>query len=228
MMASDAMDVVMDAVMDDGAMTVLCLASYEKGHEFLREAKRLGWRVLLLTVTALEGAGWPRESLDEVVFLPDLARVDDVIAGVSSRARTQAIFRIVPLDDYDVMTAAALREHLRLPGMGLSAARLMRDKLAMRVRARERALPVPDFVHPLNDSAIHAFIERTPPPWVLKPRAEVSTIGIARLGTQDELWSRLEAIGDRRSFYVLERYIPGDVYHVDAIMRDGTILFAEA
>src|SRR5262249_23096989 len=187
-----------------------------------------GWRVLLLTVTALEGAGWPRESLDEVFYLPDLARVDDVIVGVSSLARTHAFASIVPLDDYDVLTTAALREHLRLPGMGLSAARLVRDKLAMRVRARERNLPVPDFVHALNDDAIRAFSARPPPPWVLKPRAEVSTIGIQRVGAPEELWPRLEALGDRQSFFVLERYIPGEVYHVDAIVRDGEVLFAEA
>ncbi len=29
--------------------TVLCIASYEKGQEFMRECKRLGCRVLLLT-----------------------------------------------------------------------------------------------------------------------------------------------------------------------------------
>ena len=31
-------------------MTILCMSSYEKGHEFIREAKRQGWRVLFLTV----------------------------------------------------------------------------------------------------------------------------------------------------------------------------------
>ena len=31
------------------AMTILCLASYEKGHDFLRECKRQGWTVVLIT-----------------------------------------------------------------------------------------------------------------------------------------------------------------------------------
>jgi len=80
-MADHRADHTADNRADNAAKTVLCLASYEKGHEFLREAKRLGWHVLLLTVTALEAAGWPHESLDEVFYLPDLARVDDVIAA---------------------------------------------------------------------------------------------------------------------------------------------------
>ena len=57
-------------------------------------------------------------------------------------ARTRLIDRIVPLDDYDVETAAALREHLRVPGMGDTTARYFRDKLAMRVQARDRGLQV--------------------------------------------------------------------------------------
>ena len=40
--------------------TLLCITSYEKGQEFIRECKRQGTYVILLTVTALEHASWPR------------------------------------------------------------------------------------------------------------------------------------------------------------------------
>ncbi|TMC55976.1 MAG: ATPase, partial [Chloroflexota bacterium] len=63
--------------------TVLCMSSYEKGQEFIRECKRQGWQVILLTVTTLEHAKWPRESIDEVYYMPDLSKVEDVILGVS-------------------------------------------------------------------------------------------------------------------------------------------------
>ncbi len=208
--------------------TVLCLASYEKGHEFLRECKRLGWRTLLLTVTDLRDAAWPRESLDDLLFVPDLAARDDVIKAVAYLARERPPDRIVALDDYDVETAAALREHLRLPGMGASRAKLVRDKLAMRVRAREAGILVPEFIGIFARDALSAFMARVPPPWVLKPRAEVSTIGIARIAAPDDLWPRLDELGDRQSFFLLERYIPGDVYHVDTIIREGEVLLAEA
>ena len=33
--------------------TILCLASYEKGADFLRECKQQGWRVVLLTSLSL-------------------------------------------------------------------------------------------------------------------------------------------------------------------------------
>ena len=61
------------------------------------------------------------------------------------------IDRIVPLDDFDLEKASALREHLRMPGMGETTTRHFRDKLAMRVKAQDDGLPVPAFVHVLND-----------------------------------------------------------------------------
>src|SRR5437016_13131154 len=103
-------------------MTILCLASYEKGHEFLRECRRQGARVLLVTSQGLrEKARWPMESIDEIFYMPDVEGKwdrEDLVRAVSYLARTREIDRIVPLDDFDVEVAAGLREHLRVPGMG--------------------------------------------------------------------------------------------------------------
>ncbi len=210
------------------ARTVLCLASYEKGHAFLDECKRAGWHTILVTVTALEHAGWPRESIDEFFCVPDLANRDDVVKAIAYLARSHPIERIVALDDYDVETAAVLREHFRLPGVGVSRARLVRDKLAMRVRASDAAILVPDFTPVFNYDAIRGFTQRVPPPWVLKPRAEASTVGIEKIESSDALWPQLDALGDRQSFFLLEQYIPGEVYHVDSLTREGEVIFSEA
>jgi len=208
--------------------TLLCITSYEKGLDFIRECHRQGANVILLTVTALQHANWPRESINEIFFMPDLSKTDDVISVVSYLARTRDIDFIVALDDYDVWIAANLREHLRIPGMGDTTVRYFRDKLAMRLRARENNIPVPEFVHVLNYTKVHGFIDRVPLPWVLKPRAEASTIGIAKINAIDEFWSRIDTLGDRQSFYLLERFIPGEVYHVDSLIAEREVVFAEA
>jgi len=122
--------------------TLLCITSYEKGQDFIRECKCQGAYVILLTVTELEHANWPRESIDEVFYMLDLSKTDEVIRVVSFLARTRVIDSIVALDDYDVWTAANLREHLRIPGMGESTVRHFRDKLAMRLKAQENNIPV--------------------------------------------------------------------------------------
>jgi biotin carboxylase len=210
--------------------TILCLASYEKGHEFMRQCKRSGWRVLLLTSQSLKDkAHWPTESLDDIFYMPDIDKkwnVTDTIHAVSYLARTQVLSRIVPMDDFDLELAANLREHLRVPGMGDTTTRYFRDKLAMRVKARSEGVNIPEFVHVLNDAAVRAFTERVPGPWVLKPRMLAGAIGIRRIRDAGELEQNLATLGDERSYYVLEKYVPGDIFHVDSIVGEKKVLFA--
>jgi len=213
-------------VAQEKPLTMLCVTSYEKGHDFMREAKRQGCRVFLVTVQSLENAPWPREVLDDIFFMPDGYRRDDIIKGVSYLARTMKIDRIVALDDFEIETGAALREHLRVPGMGDTTARYFRDKLAMRMKAKSEGILVPEFVHALNYDAMKEYMERVPPPWVLKPRSEASAIGIKKIAADYELWPVLDGLGDKQSYYVLEKYIPGDVYHVDSIISERQIVFS--
>jgi biotin carboxylase len=212
-------------------ITILCLASYEKGAEFLRECKRQGCRVILLTSESISDAQWPRESIDEMFLIPDEGKrwnLEDVIKGVSYLARREMIDRIVPLDDFDLETAAALREHLRIPGMGKTTTRYFRDKLAMRVQAREAGIPVPDFEHVLNNDRLHDYLSRVSAPWLIKPRFEASATGILKINTADEFWEIVGDLGDRQSYYLVEHYVPGDIYHVDTIVSEREILFAIA
>jgi len=213
-------------------LTVLCLASYEKGHEFMRECKRQGCRVLLLTSLSLKDeAVWPRDDIDEIYYLPDERKewdADEMISCVSYLAREESIDRIVPLDDFDLEKAAALREHLRVPGLGETTTRYFRDKLAMRQQALEAGIPVPAFVHALNRARLRDYTERVPPPWLVKPRLEASATGIKKINSADELWPALEALGDRQSFHLVERYVPGDIFHVDSIISEREIVFVSA
>ena len=43
----------------------LCIASYEKGQEFMRQCAEMGVKPTLLTVEKLRDAEWPREVLED-------------------------------------------------------------------------------------------------------------------------------------------------------------------
>ena len=212
--------------MPDHPLTIVCLATYEKGQDFMRVCHQAGCRVLLVTTEALRDAAWPREALADTFYIPQNATTDDLLKGIAAIARREEIDRIVALDDFDVETAALMREHLRVPGMGDTTARYFRDKLAMRVKVATRGLPIPRFVHALNDATIAEFVDLVPPPWLVKPRSQASAVGISRVDSADALWRALEALGDRRSFHLVEEYVPGDIYHVDAIVSEREVVFA--
>ncbi len=211
---------------------VLCLASYEKGHDFLRECRRQGWQVLLLTSLSLQNkAKWPMESIDDIFYMPDEQNVWDRTQtrnAVSFLARSRNIERIVALDDFDVEVAAMLREHLRVPGLGDSNVRYFRDKLAMRIRARQAGLKVPEFAGVINYDKIREFLNHTPAPWLLKPRSMAGALGIKKLSRQEEVWPILDSLGDAQSDYLLEQWISGGVCHVDSLVADGQVVFAIA
>ncbi len=206
--------------------TILCLASYLKGLDFLRECKRQGCHVILVMKADLVNEDWPWESIDEHFQIPSVVKQPDITNAISFLARDHHIDRIVPLDDFDVGTAAALREHMRIPGMGDTTVRHFRDKLAMRVQARDHGIPVPAFVHVLNYDRLREFMAAVPAPWVLKPRSEAGSMGIKKIHNSEELWRSLDSLGDVQTNYVLEKFLPGDVYHVDSIISEREVVFA--
>ena len=207
-------------------LTFLCITTYEKGQEFMRECKRQGCRVLLLTAEKLRNADWPGESLDDTYYLPDEIPLADIVKAVTHLARNQKLDRIVALDEFDMETAATLREHLRIPGMGLTTMRYFRDKLAMRMRALDRNIRVPDFVPVVNHGDIQYYLDHVPGPWVLKPRQEASAIGIKKIHAGEELWPVLDQLGDKQSAYLLEKFVPGNVYHVDSVVSENEVVFS--
>ncbi len=209
------------------APTFLCLASYKKGDRFLIRAKEEGCRVFLLTVEKHLRADWPRDHLDDVWALKSFDDRDEVVNAVSWLWRTQKFDRIIALDDYDVALAAQLREHFRLPGLGETRARLFRDKLAMRVRAVDVGIRVPEFVHAANLDDVRHFLASVPGPWLIKPRGEASSAGIQKHTSGTDALRAVEALGDKASHHLIERMIPGDLFHVDSLTARGQVLFAE-
>lgn len=91
---------------------------------------------------------------------------------------------------------------------------------------KSMSIPVPPFVHVLNYEKIKSFLANVEPPYVLKPRLQAGAIGIKKIHNEKELWEIVNTLGDKQSFYLLEKFIPGDIYHVDSIIYKKEIVFA--
>jgi len=212
--------------MVDSTERFLCLASFEKGHDFLRQCAEMGVRPTLLTLDALRDAAWPHEALEDQVTMPSGLTREQILNTVCWMARGRRFDRVIALDEFDLETAAQIREHMRLPGMGLTTAAYYRDKLAMRIGAGQSGFLVPDFCRVLNYDELRGYLSRVSPPWLLKPRSEASAVGIRRIQESEQLWRALDELGDRQSHYLLEQFIPGDIFHVDSIVSDRQVVFS--
>jgi biotin carboxylase len=204
-------------------------STYEKGQAFLRELAALGARIVFMTVDKLRDADWPKDILAEFHTMPEQLTPEQVLNTVAYMARSRHMDRIVALDEFDMENAALIREHMRIPGMGQTTTRYFRDKLAMRTKASRLNVPglkVPEFCPVLNYEDLAHYMASVPGPWVLKPRADASAIGIRKIHSAEQLWPVLEELGDRQSFFLLERFVPGEIFHVDGITSDRQVLYA--
>ncbi len=212
--------------------TIVCISCYYKGYDFMDEMKKLGNKVILVTSENLKEKNWPWHAIDEVFYMPEIKpsvwNLDHLIQGFSHLMQTRKVHAVIALDDYDVEKAALIRETFRIPGMGQTTHRYFRDKLAMRQKAKDSGIHVPEFTAVFNNDEVNAFADTVPAPWVLKPRSEASASGIKKLTSRDDLWEALNNLGEERHLFLLESFKPGDVYHVDSLTFNKEIVFTSA
>ncbi|HET9478683.1 MAG TPA: ATP-grasp domain-containing protein [Pyrinomonadaceae bacterium] len=215
-------------------LNIICLATYFKGVDFIRECKAQGCHVVLITKKKMLNEDWPRESLDDLIAVPNDAGPALFIDLLAFLARNRPVHRVIALEEFDVVTAALMREHLCLHGLSSSRAKIFRDKLSMAVYSQRAGINVPDFVQLVNHDEINDFMQRVPGPWVIKPRSDVSAIGIKKVEHPNDVWGAIEEMNarqnlrERASYYLLARFIPGKVFHVDSLVNDGKVVFAGA
>jgi biotin carboxylase len=215
-------------------LNIICLATFFKGGDFIRECKRLGNHVVLITKEKMLEEDWPRDSLDDLIAVPNDAGPALMIDLASFIARQLKPDRVVALEEFDVMTAALIREHLCLPGMSSSTAKTFRDKYRMAEAAKAAGIVLPEFVPLINTDDVRDFMERVPPPWIIKPRSDVSAIGIRKVNDPDEVlrivceMNERENLRERASYYLLAQFVAGEVFHVDSIVNNARVVFAGA
>jgi len=213
-------------------LNIICLATYFKGVDFIRECKAHGCNVVLITKEKMLNEDWPRDSLDDLYAVPNdagPALFIDLVAFLSKRMKVD---RVIALEEFDVVTAALIREHLCMPGLSASDAKVFRDKLLMAVRSQKAGITVPEFVPLINPDDISNYMETIPAPWVIKPRSDVSAIGIKKVDQPEQVWQTIEEMNkrenlrERASYYVLARFIAGEVFHVDSVVNRGKVAFS--
>ncbi len=132
---------------------------------------------------------------------------------------------IVGMYEHTTLPAARLREHFGLQGTTVRTTMLCRDKVPMKEAMAAAGVRVPRFVAVGPDTGpaeLEAFARQTPGRVVLKPRSQAASIGVHLLEDAAELLE-LAAAGMLKEGYEAEEFIAGPVYHIDGVVRDGTM-----
>jgi len=172
------------------------------------------------------GEGLPPEVV--LARVEECTRWDDVpaIRALAQRiAEEYLVHRVVALFEDEVFTASLVRDDLGISGPSPEVAILFRNKTVMHARAAELGIPTPPACLPLTWKVLSDFVASVGFPVVLKPGGGSGATNTHRIDDKDTLLRLWRGIENQRELYRVEKYIEGNQYHLDCVVRDGEIVF---
>ena len=193
-------------------------------HRFLPEG---GYRLAYLaTADALEPLD--QATAVETVVVPDFA-YETLLPHVRRIAETHGpLAGIVGVSEFDLVTAARLREKLGVPGWRSAYVNRFRDKTVMKSWIRRAGVRAPGYLELTARTGAEQIVRRLPLPLILKPRDGAASRGVVLVRTEQELAAALRelAVEIAADGYEAEEYVEGPIFHVDGIRREGRFHFA--
>lgn len=195
------------------------------GRPYLKRAHARGMQVAVLDSAA--AFGWPetRAALGEQdqTYVADGTDEEAWIVAASAALRDGPVDGVLAFSEQHVLAAALLADELGLPGPGLRAARTSRNKLIQRETFARHGLAQPEYLPARTaDAAIEWAKDRYPV--VLKPLSSTGSHGVRIVTDETEVADWVREREDSGVFLV-ERYLPGPEYSVEAVIERGTVVF---
>lgn len=160
----------------------------------------------------------------------DVEQPDQLAEAIASATAGRGVDRVLAVSERLLLPAAALRDRLGLPGPSEKQMQLLRDKVAMKDHLSAAGIAVPEYAEVTGPSQIREMLKR---------HAAVVVKPTLAMGAKDVRVVRDEAglaefadpagqpFGDGQP-YLVEQFVDGDLFHVDSIVQDGTVLVAIA
>ena len=126
----------------------------------------------------------------------------------------------------DILRAARLRQRFNLKGQSISSAINYRDKVVMKTKAQEHGIKTPPFAKITCIQDLEEFIKEHHYPVLVKPIDGAASQGIIKIENRRDL-IELRRQGLPQN-YMVEKFIKGDLCHVDGIIHNGELRFIAA
>lgn len=155
---------------------------------------------------------------------------------VATLARPPRVRAVLPAVEYGVVTAAGLAEAWGLPGAGLAAARVFRDKALLRTVAGEAGLAQPKWADVRGPEEVEHFRAEHGAACVLKPANRQASLGVQLLDPEDNayaLWAHTAGASETRQRaryegadrFLVEQRMYGPEVSVEALVHQGVVGF---
>jgi len=154
----------------------------------------------------------------EVRVVPDLGLKTLLPIALEMSGRWGGFLGVVGLSEWDVLTAAHVREQLDVPGYRPSFVSRFRDKPLMKQLVAAAGLRAPRYQLLDGSLSVDELVATVGLPMIVKPRAGAASTGVRRIDTGEALREVLEGVAGEG--IQCEEFIAGDIFHVDGIRRD--------
>jgi hypothetical protein len=140
-------------------------------------------------------------------------------------SRRFPISHVIAAAETDLIRAARMRERLGLSGQSVESAVAFRNKVVMKTLLQARGVSVPRFQAVESVLDVLSFWKEQSAPIVVKPRLGYGSIGVEILRSHADL-VRLAEKGASFENTEVEEFVEGELYHIDGLFVNGTIVFA--
>jgi hypothetical protein len=191
--------------------------------EYHRHFDHEAFRVAYVTTPA--GMSRLALNLTEHVECVDSLANFELLEEAAARcvARLGGVDRIVALSEFDLLSAARLRERFGAEGMDVARTLAVVDKTVMKNKVLARGLRAPAFAPADDEAAVRRVVAEAGFPLIFKPRHGAASIGVRRLDSRAELEAALATSEPARS--EIEEFVEGDILHVDGFLVGGRPMF---
>jgi biotin carboxylase len=185
----------------------------------------LGEELVLLTDSRY-AEGFPKQKYAYIEAFDSY----DVNSNVELRAielyETYQYHTVIALKEMDIIRAASIRDWFDLKGQRSTSAEQYRDKVRMKEVAGADGIPVTKFRRIHSSFDLIQFVKEYDFPVVIKPILGRGSTGTCVLEDKTALSQFIEK-GVPLELAV-EKFVEGEVYHVDGIVQEGRLDFISA
>jgi hypothetical protein len=155
-------------------------------------------------------------------FVGDMTDTERILTAVEQCRKAVGEFdRVLALSEFDLLTAANVREIYSVPGLDTAATLNFRDKPRMKEILGAAGVRVPRFCLVRTPEEVVAFTAELACDVIVKPRTGAASVGCLFLSRGTNFQDALASL-DLRD-YEAEEFLSGPIWHVDGLMHQGEL-----
>ncbi|MGW0854318.1 ATP-grasp domain-containing protein [Streptomyces sp. NPDC002690] len=207
-------------------MHILIINRYSD--DFADYAKYLDHRLHAVSYVTVAGhAPMIPETSGHTEIVADVSDTDSVVVAAGLCHRAAGRFdAVLAMSEFDLLTAAQVREKFGCAGMDTTATLLFRDKARMKAALAGSGVGSPRFATVDSLAEVAAFAAGLAGPVVVKPRSGAASTGCHVIAEGADVAAVLGGLD--LTDYEAEEYLEGPIWHIDGLRHQGKDTFTLA